>query len=128
GRPGPAMSGSTAGRGRDKVVARPRGLTTGAPPVSHAPDRAIVHNARENERGGGVMIHGGRHRGCRASKESVMRPIIAIAAAAFIALAFAPTEASARAGFGGGFRGGGFHGGFHGGGFRRFGPGIGLGI
>ena len=57
-----------------------------------------------------------------------MRPIIAIAAAAFIALAFAPTEASARAGFGGGFRGGGFHGGFHGGGFRRFGPGIGLGI
>lgn len=59
-----------------------------------------------------------------------MRPIIAIAAAAFIALAFAPTEASARAGFGG-FHGGGFHGGFHGfhgGGFRRFGPGIGLGI
>ena len=56
-----------------------------------------------------------------------MRPIIALAAAAFIALAFAPTEASARGGFGGGFRGGGFH---HGGGFgfRRFGPAIGLGI
>ena len=65
-----------------------------------------------------------------------MRPIIAIAAAAFIALAFAPTEASARGGFGG-FHGGGFHrggfrggfyGGFHHGGFRRFGPAIGLGI
>lgn len=55
-----------------------------------------------------------------------MRPIIAIAAAAFIALAFAPTEASARGGFGGGFRGGGFHGG--GFGFRRFGPAIGLGL
>src|SRR4051812_26149623 len=72
----------------------------------------------------------------RASRESVMRPIIAVVAAAFIALAFAPTEASARGGFGGfrgggfhgGFHGGGFRGGFHGGGFRRFGPGIGLGL
>jgi len=60
-----------------------------------------------------------------------MRPIIAIAAAALLAVAFVPTEASARMG-GGGFRGGGFHGGFHGGfrgggfhrgfGFRHFGP------
>ncbi len=59
----------------------------------------------------------------------MLRPIIAIVAAAFIALAFTSTEASARFG---GFRGGGFHGGFHGGfrggGFRRFGPGIGLGL
>jgi hypothetical protein len=59
----------------------------------------------------------------------MLRPIIAIVAAAFIALAFTATEASAR----GGFHGGGFHGGFHGGfrggfGFRRFGPGIGLGL
>jgi hypothetical protein len=64
-------------------------------------------------------------------QECVMRPIIAIAAAALLAVAFAPTEASARAG-GGGFRGGGFHGGLHGGfrgggfhrgfGFRHFGP------
>ena len=47
-----------------------------------------------------------------------MRPIIAIAAAALLAVAFVPTEASARMG-GSGFRGGGFHGGgFHGGGFR----------
>jgi hypothetical protein len=59
----------------------------------------------------------------------MLRPIIAIAAAAFITLAFASTEASARpgGGFRGGFHGGGFH--HHGGfGFRRFGPGIGLGI
>jgi hypothetical protein len=49
--------------------------------------------------------------------EFVMRPIIAIAAAALLAVAFFSTEASARPG--GGFRGGGFHGGgFHGGGFR----------
>ena len=47
-----------------------------------------------------------------------MRPIIAIAAAALLALAFASTEASARMG-GGGFHGVGFHGGgFHGGGFH----------
>ena len=47
-----------------------------------------------------------------------MRPIIAIAAAALLAVTFFSTEASARLG-GGGFRGGGFHGGgFHGGGFR----------
>ena len=47
-----------------------------------------------------------------------MRPIIAVAAAALLALTFFSTEASARPG-GGGFRGGGFHGGgFHGGGFR----------
>ena len=44
-----------------------------------------------------------------------MRSFIAILAAAFIALAFTPTSASARMG---GFHGGGFHGGFHGGGFR----------
>ena len=47
-----------------------------------------------------------------------MRPIIAIAAAALLAVTFFSTEASARMG-GGGFHGGGFHGGgFHGGGFR----------
>src|SRR4051812_37836879 len=49
-----------------------------------------------------------------------MRSFIAILAAAFIGLAFAPTAASARP-FGGGhgFHGGGFHGGgFHGGGFH----------
>lgn len=60
----------------------------------------------------------------------MLRPIIAIAAAAFIALAFASTDASARPGGGhrGGFHGG--HGGFHHhhGGFRGFGPAIGLGI
>ena len=65
----------------------------------------------------------------------MLRAIIAVVAAAFIALAFTSTEASARFG---GARGGGFHGGFHGGfrggfghggfGFRRFGPGIGLGL
>jgi hypothetical protein len=54
----------------------------------------------------------------------MLRPIIAIAAAALVALAFTSTEASARFG---GFRGGGFHGGFRGG-FRGFGPGIGLGL
>ena len=69
----------------------------------------------------------------------MLRPIIALVAAAFIALAFMPTEASARGGFGGfhgggfhggGFHGGGFHGGFHHGGFgfRRFGWGVGLGL
>jgi hypothetical protein len=48
-----------------------------------------------------------------------MRSFIAILAAAFIGLAFAPTAASARPFGGGGFHGGGFHGGgFHGGGFR----------
>ncbi len=46
-----------------------------------------------------------------------MRTFIAILAAAFISLAFASTDASARPG-GGGFRSGGFRGGFHGGGFR----------
>jgi len=47
-----------------------------------------------------------------------MRPIIAIAAAALLAVTFSSTDASARMG-GGGFHGGGFHGGgFHGGGFR----------
>lgn len=45
-----------------------------------------------------------------------MRPIIALMAAAIVALAFAPTDASARQGF----RGGAFHGGFHGG-FKGFG-------
>jgi len=51
-------------------------------------------------------------------QECVMRPIIALAAAALLAVTFFSTEASARMG-GGGFRGGGFHGGgFHGGGFR----------
>ena len=60
----------------------------------------------------------------------MLRPILAIATAAFIALAFTPTEAAARGGFGGGFHGGGFHGGFHHGGFgfRGFGPAVGLGI
>ncbi len=59
-----------------------------------------------------------------------MRPIIAIAAAAFLTLAFASTEASARPGFrSGGIHTGGFRsGGFFRPGFRRFGPGIGLGI
>ena len=60
----------------------------------------------------------------------MLRPIIAVAAAAFLTLTFAASEASARPGFGGGgFRGGGFHGGFGGfrgggfhGGFRHFGP------
>ena len=62
----------------------------------------------------------------------MLRPIIAVAAAAFLTLTLAASEASARPGFGGGFRGGGFHGGFHGGfrgggfhrgfGFRHFGP------
>ena len=64
-----------------------------------------------------------------------MRPIIAIAAAALLAVTFFSTEASARMGgggfHGGGFHGGGFRGGFHGGfrggfhrgfGFRHFGP------
>ena len=46
-----------------------------------------------------------------------MRPIIALAAAALLAVTFFSTEASARMG-GGGFRGG-FHRGF---GFRHFGP------
>jgi hypothetical protein len=59
-----------------------------------------------------------------------MRSLLALFAAAFIGLTFASMDASARPG--GGFRGGGFHGGFHhgwhGGGFRRFGPGIGLGL
>ena len=61
----------------------------------------------------------------------MLRPIIALATAAFVALAFAPTEASARPG---GFRAGGFHSGFHGGfhhrgfGFRRFGPAVGVGL
>jgi hypothetical protein len=65
-----------------------------------------------------------------------MRTFIAILAAAFISLAFASTDASARpggggfrgGGFGGGFHGGGFRGGFRGGGFRRFGPGLGIGL
>jgi len=63
----------------------------------------------------------------------MLRPIIAVAAAAFLTLALAASEASARPGFGGGggFRGGGFHGGFsgfrggsfhRGFGFRHFGP------
>ncbi|MEA2875271.1 MAG: hypothetical protein QOF14_467 [Hyphomicrobiales bacterium] len=64
-----------------------------------------------------------------------MRTFIAILAAAFISLAFAATEASARPG-GGGFRGGGFHGGgfrgFHGGfrgrGFPFVGAAVGLGL
>jgi hypothetical protein len=45
----------------------------------------------------------------------MLRPIIAVVAAAFIALALTSTEASARFGGGGGFRGGGFRhfGGFH---------------
>jgi hypothetical protein len=57
----------------------------------------------------------------------MLRPIIAVATAAFLTLAFAPTEASARFG---GFRGGGFHGGFHhrGFGFRAFGPAVGFGL
>src|SRR5437763_8173459 len=57
-----------------------------------------------------------------------MRSFVAILTAAFIGLAFMPTEASARP-FGGGFHG--FHGGFHGGfrpGFRRFGPAVGVGL
>ena len=49
----------------------------------------------------------------------MLRPIIAVAAAAFLTLTLAASEASARPGFGGGFRGGGFHRGF---GFRHFGP------
>lgn len=58
-----------------------------------------------------------------------MRPIIAIAAAAFLTLAFASTEASARPGFrAGGTHTGGFRSGFFRPGFRRFGPGIGLGV
>ena len=55
-----------------------------------------------------------------------MRSFVAILTAAFIGLAFVPSEASARP-FGGGFHG--FHGGFHGGfrpGFRRFGPAVGV--
>jgi hypothetical protein len=62
----------------------------------------------------------------------MLRPIIAVAAAAFLTLTLAASEASARPGFGGGgFRGGGFHGGFggfrgggfhRGFGFRHFGP------
>lgn len=56
----------------------------------------------------------------------MLRPIIAVVAAAFLTLTLAASEASARPGFGGGgFRGGGFHGGFggfRGGGFRHFGP------
>ncbi len=60
----------------------------------------------------------------------MLRPIIAVAAAAFLTLTLAASEASARPG-GGGFRGGGFHGGFggfrgggfhRGFGFRHFGP------
>jgi hypothetical protein len=65
----------------------------------------------------------------------MLRPIIAVAAAAFLTLTLAVSEASARPGFGGGgFRGGGFHGGgfagFRGGGFggfRHFGPRFALG-
>ena len=56
-------------------------------------------------------------------ESTMLRPIIAVAAAAFLTLTLAASEASARPGFGGGFRGGGFHGGFHRGfGFRHFGP------
>jgi hypothetical protein len=56
-------------------------------------------------------------------ESDMLRPIIAVAAAAFLTLTLAASEASARPGFGGGFRGGGFHGGFHRGfGFRHFGP------
>lgn len=71
----------------------------------------------------------------------MLRPIIALATAGFVALAIAPTEASARPfGGGGGFHGGGFHGGgFHGGGFRGgfrgggfgyrgYGPALGIGL
>ena len=68
----------------------------------------------------------------------MLRPIIALAAAAFLTLALAPSDATARPFGGGGFRGGGFHG-FHGGfrgggfhhrgfGFRRFGPAVGVGL
>ncbi len=54
----------------------------------------------------------------------MLRPIIAVVAAALLTLTLAASEASARPGFGGGFRGGGFHGGFGGfrSGFRHFGP------
>lgn len=53
----------------------------------------------------------------------MLRPIIALVTAAFLTLAFVPTQAEARSGFGGGFRGGGFagggfRGGFAGSGFR----------
>ena len=65
----------------------------------------------------------------------MLRPIIAVAAAAFLTLTLAASEASARPGFGGGFHGGlggfrgsGFHGGFNRGfGFRHFGPRVALG-
>jgi hypothetical protein len=67
----------------------------------------------------------------------MLRPIIAVAAAVFLTLTLASTEASAR--FGGGFHGGGFHGGgfrggfggfrggFHHHGFRHFGPRVAFG-
>lgn len=64
----------------------------------------------------------------------MLRPIIAVVAAAFLTLTLAASEASARPG--GGFRGGGFHGGFggfrgggfhRGFGFRHFGPGLAFG-
>jgi hypothetical protein len=82
-------------------------------------DRAIVRDAGKSARGAGVILAEGRRRGMHSASsagESIMRPIIAIMAAAIVAVAFASTEASARQGF----RGGGFHGGFHGGfgGFR----------
>jgi len=66
----------------------------------------------------------------------MLRPIIAVADAAFLTLTLAESEASARPGFGGGFRGGGFHGGFggfrgggfhRGFGFRHFGPRVAFG-
>src|SRR5215212_3460492 len=85
---------------------------------------------------------------CYASQEgrplqwsNHMRSLIALVAAAFIGLAFTPSDASARPfggghGFhgghafhgGGGFRGGFGHGGFRHGGFRGFGPLVGVGV
>jgi hypothetical protein len=58
-------------------------------------------------------------------ESDMLRPIIAVAAAAFLTLTLAASEATARPG-GGGFRGGGFaRGGFAGSGFRgAWGPGF----